>query len=113
MSDSKYSLETTSGTTTSWLPLTTVYPIVNGCDQLFRQIPEGLLGYDPNYGKTIDPRYSCAPPQATAWWEQLNGNTQTYNGNIEIGPVTCPQSWRVVQTSIKDSVSTYSMCCPP
>lgn len=107
-----YPLETSDGVVTTWLPLTTAYAANTAatCTDLFRGVPDGLLAYDPNYG-TLDPNWKCMPTQASSWWAQY-ANGPTYATNYGIGPITCPENWQTVQTSVKDQISTFAMCCP-
>jgi hypothetical protein len=103
--------ETNSGVVTSWMPLTTAYPAVRGCDQLYWSVVANTVAaWDPGYGLFVADS-SCLPKAATTWWDQdkLGKNTETV---MSIGPVTCPQAYYTARTSVKDSSSTLVGCCP-
>jgi hypothetical protein len=103
---------TNAGTVTSLIPLTTAWPSSSGCESYFRLNGPSLLNYDPGYGAEIDMNVICAPQAVTTWWEQgcLGGGTQ-YHTVVGIGPITCPEAFPRVVTSIKDGISTLEMCC--
>lgn len=114
MSASLYPLETTGTITSTWIPPTTAYSAPASCSNLFREVgPTGgtLLAYDPNC-HSLDSAYTCNPGPATLWWSQELSTSFIYTNRISIGPMVCPYSWSVVQTSILGSSSTFLMCCP-
>jgi hypothetical protein len=64
--------ETSGGTVTSWLPLTTAWPSSQPCFSSFlayNDFAEGAIAYffDPAYGIIVDANMRCLPPEATAW----------------------------------------------
>jgi hypothetical protein len=114
-----YPPETNDGVVTSWVPLTTTFTPSVGCESKFRLNGPSLVAYDPGYGLDIDARVKCAPPAVTTWWEQGRlGKGRLGKGNDDghtaasIGPLTCPNAWSTVATSVSGS-STHAMCCPP
>ncbi|RHZ72042.1 hypothetical protein CDV55_106432 [Aspergillus turcosus] len=113
MSATLYPAETNAGTVTSFIPLTTAWPSSSGCGSYFRLDGPSLMAYDPGYGLAIDTNVICAPPAVTTWWEQglLDGGNQ-YHTAVSIGPMTCPEAFSTVVTSVKDGISTLAMCCP-
>ncbi|OIW23617.1 hypothetical protein CONLIGDRAFT_637587 [Coniochaeta ligniaria NRRL 30616] len=103
--------ETNSGVVTSWIPITTGYPSVQGCDKIYWSVdPNPVAAWDPGYGLLVADS-SCLPRPVTTWWDQqfLGTNTDTV---LSIGPVTCPQAYYTAKTSVKDSSSTLVGCCP-
>ncbi|KAB5572791.1 hypothetical protein GE09DRAFT_684292 [Coniochaeta sp. 2T2.1] len=103
--------ETNAGIVTSWVPITTAYPSVQGCDQLYYSVVANTVAaWDPGYGINVADS-SCLPRAATTWWNQgnLGRNTETV---MSIGPITCPQAFYTARTSVKDSSSTLVGCCP-
>lgn len=115
MSSSFYPVETTGTITSTWVPLTTTFSAPASCSNLFREVGDvgggTFMAYDPGYS-TLNTSYTCNPSAAAIWWAQYTGTLTTDTTRIGIGPMVCPQSWSVVQTSIVDSSSTFSMCCP-
>lgn len=114
MSVTLYPAETSDGTVTSFIPLTTVWPSSSGCASYFRLNGPSLVAWDPGYGLEIDTNVRCAPPAVTTWWEQgaLGGGGSEHTA-VSIGPLTCPQDFSTVASSVKDNSSTLAMCCPP
>lgn len=102
------------GDVTSWIPLTTVWPSSSGCGSSFRLDGPSLVAFDPGYGLEIDSAVKCQPPAVTTWWEQGRLGKGVYSGHtaVSILPLTCPESFSTVVTSIKDQSSTLAMCCP-
>ncbi|KPI36168.1 uncharacterized protein AB675_8859 [Cyphellophora attinorum] len=111
-----YAIETNAGIVTTWVPLSTTYSPTQACRTSFRGVydggsNDGLNAFDPNYS-TLDSSYSCMPAAASVWWDQPVASDQTATTTLGIGPIVCPESWHVVQTSTKDVTSIFSMCCP-
>lgn len=113
MSSTLYPAETTDGTVTSFIPLTTAWPSSSGCASIFRLNGPSLVAYDPGYGLDIDTDVMCAPPAVTTWWEQghLFGGGSRHTA-VSIGPLTCPEDFTTATSSIRDGSSTLAMCCP-
>ncbi|KAE8151991.1 hypothetical protein BDV25DRAFT_138354 [Aspergillus avenaceus] len=107
-----YTAETNSGSVTSFIPLTTVWPFSSACRSYFRKNGPSLMAYDPGYGLEIDTKVICAPPAVTTWWEQRKLGRGSHHTAVSIGPLTCPEDFSTVITSIKDRTSTLAMCCP-
>ncbi|RDW63750.1 hypothetical protein BP6252_11295 [Coleophoma cylindrospora] len=63
--------EVNSGTTTSWIPLTTAWPSLTGCESSFLLYPgqPSPVAWDPGYG-LFGGTPRCLPPAATTWHEQ-------------------------------------------
>ncbi|GJP92699.1 hypothetical protein AnigIFM59636_011501 [Aspergillus niger] len=112
--ESNYPPETdSSGTVTSYMPLTSVWTASSGCESKFRLDGPSLMAWDPGYMLDIDTNARCCPPQMVTWWEQaLLGVGGQYHTQMEIGPFTGPESWPTVASSIKNQYSTLWMCCP-
>jgi hypothetical protein len=107
-----YAMETNTGTITTWLPLPTPFLVTQkGCSTSFRDVNYGMNAFDPNYS-SLDPHYACMPAAASNWWNQPFSPEPTQTTILGIGPMVCPESWNVVQTSTKDMSSVFSMCCP-
>ncbi|KAB8234047.1 uncharacterized protein BDW43DRAFT_66959 [Aspergillus alliaceus] len=113
MSSIIYPGETNGGTVTSFIPLTTAWPASSGCASYFRLNGPSLMAYDPGYGLEINTDVICGPPALTTWWEQGRlGGGGPYHTAVSIGPLTCPEDFSTVVSSVKDSSSTLAMCCP-
>ncbi|THV55569.1 hypothetical protein BGAL_0006g00210 [Botrytis galanthina] len=98
-----------SAVVTTWLPLTTVYPVVPRCKtELYS--PNNLTdiyAYDPNNNAEHFPT-TCWPSEAKSWWNQEVSATAT----ISLGPFLCPEAYTVVVTTVVNPGSTLSGCCP-
>ncbi|KAK6615402.1 hypothetical protein H4I95_00554 [Botrytis cinerea] len=101
--------EGTAGVVTTWLPLTTVYPIVPSCKtELYS--PNNLTqiyAYDPNQN-ALTFATKCWPSEARSWWNQDTSAAAV----TSLGPFLCPEAYTVVVTTVVNSGSTLSGCCP-
>jgi len=107
--------EVNAGVTTSWLPMSTPWVSIAGCESSFwKVIPTVLAGWDPGYGTFVQPGLSCHPPQVTTWWDEnhLFTDINTQATQFSLGPVVCPQAYSTVHTSVNDGASTFVACCP-
>lgn len=103
-------VETNDGRVTSWLPMTTAGPALQGCSKAIYGGGLGFLAFDPFYGMSIDRAVTCLPAPATAWWNQnLNANGGT---TISLGPMVCPADYTTAYTSVINTASTIIGCCP-
>lgn len=105
--------EWTSGTLTSWIPLTTRYTgHAAQCSTKFWQLNsnDDFVAWDPGFGISIQD-LRCVPEAATTVWDQdrLGNNTDTV---VSIGPITCPEAFNPVATSVIDESRTQIACCP-
>ncbi|KAL2829859.1 hypothetical protein BJY01DRAFT_254855 [Aspergillus pseudoustus] len=113
MSAALYPAETNGDSATSFIPLTTAWPSSSGCASYFRLNGLNLVAYDPDYGIEIDTDVRCAPPAVTTVWNQeFLGGGYSDHTVVSLGPMTCPEHWSTVVTSVKDYSSTLAMCCP-
>ncbi|KAF2435221.1 hypothetical protein EJ08DRAFT_656845 [Tothia fuscella] len=106
--------ETHSETITSWLPVTTAWPLHSGCDQSYWMEIIGaentILAWDPGYGASVDGSWtSCLPAEATAWWQGVGANSET---QIRLGPLVCPEAYYTATTTSENAESTFVACCP-
>jgi hypothetical protein len=110
-----YPAETNNGVVTSWIPLTTAWASVSGCSNSLMLEGDRLVAFDPGYGISINPAATCQPSAVTTWWEQgrLGGGSGAGHTAVSILPLTCPEGFSTVVTSVKDYSSTLAMCCPP
>lgn len=93
---------------TTWLPLTTVYPILPRCQTNFYMDPQGdIFAYDPNH---VDLTLStkCWPSQAALWWNQQTGIATV----TSLGPFLCPEAYTIAVTTVVNPGSTLTGCCP-
>lgn len=99
--------ETNDGDVTSWKPLTTIWPSSSGFGSSFGLDGPSLVASDPGCGLEIDSAVKCQPAAGTTWWEQGRLGKGVYSGYtaVRILPLTCPESFSTVVTSIKDQ------CC--
>lgn len=110
---SLYPADTVSGVVMSFIPLTTVFTPPSSCSSIFRLDGASYMAFDPGYGLDIDEKVICQPPAVTTWWEQDNlGNAATGHTAVSLGPLTCPQDWQTMESSVKDDLSTAAICCP-
>ena len=109
-----YPAVTISGVVTSFIPLTTTYTPTPSCTEQYRLNGRSLVAFDPGYGLDIDSEVVCAPSAVTTWWEQgrFGHGDDADHTAVSIGPLTCPDEWSTVVTSVKDVSSTQLMCCP-
>ena len=79
---------TSGGVTTSFLPLSTPWPLKVECSSLFvsHSQSSGLYAFDPAY--PLQNSIQCLPPEATAWWDLSSGATQTTLGGYSMA---CPR----------------------
>ncbi|KAF5878472.1 uncharacterized protein Bfra_000638 [Botrytis fragariae] len=101
--------EGTAGVVTTWLPLTTVYPNVPSCKtELYS--PNNLThiyAYDPNQN-ALTFATKCWPSEARSWWNQDTSAAAI----TSLGPFLCPEAYTVAVTTVVNSGSTLSGCCP-
>ncbi|PQE12556.1 LPXTG-motif cell wall anchor protein [Rutstroemia sp. NJR-2017a BBW] len=101
--------EGTANAVTTWLPLTTVYPIVPHCTEAFYS-PDNfthLYAWDPNQNAATFETH-CWPDVVTSWWNQETSAAST----TSLGPFLCPQAYTVAVTSTVGTASTLTGCCP-
>ena len=108
-SQTAYAPETTTGTTTSYMALTTTFTPPVECKSAYMW-EERFVVYDPAYGVSVDTNLACGPGAFTTWWMQ--GHLGKGDTRISIGPLTCPEDWSTVASSIRSKSSTLQMCCP-
>lgn len=106
--------ESTSGTLTSWIPLVTPYSgHAPQCSTKFWQwaTDRELVAWDPGFGISVSKDLRCVPEAATTVWDQdrLGSNSDTI---VSIGPITCPEAFSQVATSVIDASRTMVACCP-
>lgn len=113
--------ETTSGTVTSWLPLTTNFPLPVQCSSLIwarlgftASIHDDAVVFDPGYGITVDTAVSCVPEAVTRWWETEDPSLVVagLTTRFSIGPLLCPEAYTTAGTSLIDKSRTQVICCP-
>ncbi|KAG4438850.1 hypothetical protein IFR05_005690 [Cadophora sp. M221] len=108
-------LITSSGTTTTYLPLSTAYPAQAGCSSLFvNPAVEGgdrLFAFDPGYA-AHNSGPACMPPQATLWWGQDTATDLTTRTELGGYKMVCPEAYKTVAMSVLDKSSTRVGCCP-
>ncbi|TAQ89227.1 hypothetical protein B7494_g2430 [Chlorociboria aeruginascens] len=98
--------ETDFGVVTSWLPLSTVFPLAPGCSskvfaRLGIQIPGDLpVVFDPNIGLISSDWASCQPTQLTSWWLTPTDVTTGVKTLYSIGPLVCPEAYTTAGTSV-------------
>ncbi|KNG86151.1 hypothetical protein ANOM_006596 [Aspergillus nomiae NRRL 13137] len=110
MSATLYPPETNDKRVTSWIPLTTGWPMPPDCSTYFRIDKPSLIAFDPRVGLEGDPSVGCAPSEIAISWKQVVlAHPDT---TISLGPLTCPDYLHTVGTSVKDGSSTLAICCP-
>jgi hypothetical protein len=105
--------EVNSGTTTSWIPVTTPWPSSSGCASAFFLYPgqPAPVAWDPGYGYFAGGTPRCLPPAATTWWEQNHQGGDDFT-TVSIRPVVCPAAFTTAATSLQSGSSTLVLCCP-
>ncbi|PQE08139.1 Kinesin light chain protein [Rutstroemia sp. NJR-2017a BVV2] len=101
--------EGTANAITTWLPLTTVYPLVPRCTEAFYS-PDNfthVYAWDPNQNAASFETH-CWPDVVTSWWNQETSAAST----TSLGPFLCPQAYTVAATSTVGTSSTLTQCCP-
>lgn len=102
--------ELNNGILTSWLPLTTTYPVVDNCSSAFFASGNAQTNvvylYDPNQAEAQFTTH-CLPDVATSWWDQSDTATIT-----SLGPFVCPAAYTAAYSEIVDGSSTLTACCP-
>jgi hypothetical protein len=100
-----------SSPTTSFLPLSTPWPLIVDCSSLFISDSAlgGLYAFDPS--PPTQTSIQCLPPAATAWWDQVTAPdaTPTVLGGDAL---FCPQAYTTAATTAIDAFSTLVGCCP-
>ncbi|KAJ8066514.1 hypothetical protein OCU04_005572 [Sclerotinia nivalis] len=105
-------LQTSSGTITTWLPLSTAWPSTAACSSLV-YVGGGkdagkVFGWDPLYQAVLDtgsPR--CFADEMVSWWLEPSSVT------ISLGPTfNCPAAYSTVATSVHRAGVTQVFCCP-
>lgn len=110
--------ETTSGITTSWLPLTTEWTFPVACSQINSAVIYNstlLFSNDPSY-KGPRSTGTCQPSEVDAWWNRRAPPRITASSNDQhiysVGPLQCPFGYTTA-TSITVSPGTIEVgCCP-
>ncbi|CZR67976.1 uncharacterized protein PAC_17875 [Phialocephala subalpina] len=100
-----------SGTVTSYLPLTTAWSAPAQCSSLFLDSGGNLYLNAPEYQNDMPRAPACMPPQISPWWYQsLNtaSPTVTLLGGYDF---LCPEAYTTVFSSVVDSTTTIG-CCP-
>lgn len=105
--------EVNSGTTTSWIPLTTAWPSQSGCASSFFLYPgqPQAVAWDPGYGYFAGGTPDCLPPEATTWHEQNHQNGDGFT-SLSIRPIVCPAAFTTAASSVQSGSSTLVLCCP-
>lgn len=105
--------EVNSGTTTSWLPLTTAWPSSAGCESSFYLHPGQPFpyGWDPGLGYFFGQTQRCLPQAVTAWHEQDHQQPDGYT-SLSIRPIVCPAAYTTAATAVQSGSSTLVFCCP-
>lgn len=99
--------ETILGTVTSWLPVTTAYPSVSGCESAIWGTANAV-GWDPRVGVSSLANLQCLPGAVTTWFNQLAKSSTWYS----LGPFVCPQSYSTTSENIVGTTTKFT-CCPP
>lgn len=134
-----YPPETKNGVVTSWIPFTTGWSDVLGCQtqyilykgltyedtQVSSDKPTAkwvvtneFVAYDPLWA-TIYSVTQCLPSEVVTWRSQFyydqggilrQAEPETKSSLL---PLICPDAWSTVATFIKSVISTQVMCCSP
>lgn len=108
---STYGPVTTSGTVTSYVPLTSAWSAPAKCSSLFLDWDRILYLNSPQYENVVARAPACLPPQISPWWYQsLNtaSPTLTLLGGYEF---LCPEAYTTIYSVVLDSTTTIG-CCP-
>lgn len=112
-----YSVETTSGIVTSWLPLTTSFSAPSACfTGIYSQAAQA--GIEAGPGKLVfdpfaNPSTACFLQQVTQWWDQSTTSPYATAGTVtSLGPFECPGGYTTAFTTENSLASTQIACCP-
>jgi hypothetical protein len=111
---SHQSFQTTSGTVTPWLLLSTQWPSTKTCSsQLYSQARVGgkIIAFDPFYCEVIGMDATpYLPPEVTAWWHQRTAKRPT---TTLLGPTSIRTgAYAVIQIPLVNSHIQQIICCP-
>ncbi|KAL2064171.1 hypothetical protein VTL71DRAFT_4665 [Oculimacula yallundae] len=106
---------TLSGTTTTYLPLSTAYPSQASCSSLFiagvNNDDSKIFAFDPSLA-SHNSAPACLPPEATLWWKQNPSTDLTTRTELGGYKMICPEAYKTVAMSVLDQSSTMVGCCP-
>lgn len=115
--------ETTSGTVTTWIPLTTAAPSsgIDDCSAAryaaYNQPTQHeLTAFDPFLSTVISVKFAtrCFESEATSWWDVVRHPQTGYNQLVTVtslGPIVCPGGYTTAATSLAGD-RTHVACCP-
>jgi hypothetical protein len=104
-----------AGIVTSWLPVTSAWPVIAECATGGIYTQQGGVGAvaiadDPYFGLNINSSLTCLPPFATLWWgESASVPVLTHTS---LGPLVCPGGYTPASTKVINAQSTFVACCP-
>jgi hypothetical protein len=115
--------ETTSGTATTWIPLTTAAPssAIDDCSAarysaINQTSQHQLTAFDPFFPTIIqtDFKTRCFGLEATSWWDVVRYPKTGDNKVVSVtslGPLVCPGGYTTAATSPAGD-RTHVACCP-
>lgn len=117
MSLTTFPPEIVSGTTTSWIPLTTPFTVPPSCSYAGTDsstitstiIFSNTQVYDAKIGGVrVKVEVTCQPEQALSWWNTASAKELLYS----IGPLQCPVGYTTAKTSTITPGVIQVACCP-
>ncbi|KAH8696151.1 hypothetical protein BGW36DRAFT_428171 [Talaromyces proteolyticus] len=108
---SNYGPITSSGTVTSYLPLTSAWSAPAQCSSLFLKAGDNLFLNSPQYDQVVPGAPECNPPELSPWWYQsldTASPTATLLGGYEF---VCPAAYTTVFSWVTAETTTIG-CCP-
>jgi len=117
---STYGPVTSSGTVTSYLPISSRWPSSSECSSLFIDkgpyaINPGLMLYDPEYASVVEHAPTCLPPEAySMWYPNITHWIDTVPTSTALGGyvMNCPEAYTTYMSTSTDSLITTIGCCP-
>lgn len=110
--------KTVDGTITSYLPLTTEHPYLEGCSTAWWANCDiatgcGPVAFDPKYAFKVRATMKCFPDQAASWWshEALSLVNQGVTTRYSVGPVVCPEAYTTANVNSRSGYDEVA-CCP-
>jgi hypothetical protein len=122
-----YAPQTTSGTTTTFLPRITPFTGPAICSDWTHNLATYdselsstyLYAWDPLYGLYINESVTCQPAEATTWAVGLSSRASLSSASSDLGdsvtilaPFSCPGNWTAAWSSTENPSTSATVCCP-
>lgn len=103
--------EVASGTTTSYLPLTSAWPSIADCSSQIWTWDNTMMVFDPTFRQyQTNTNLYCQPPEVTSSWTQVAQTPQLTTTSL--GGFDCGGMYSTVASTVINDARTYVVCCP-